>query len=107
MSHHLLGPIRRAPVTAASAGTDITAVAAQPGKRIAVIHYCLSSDAAGSLTIKSAAATIAGPLYVPASGGIIDESEFGLFVTETNEALVISRSTSMAVGGYLIYRLID
>lgn len=107
MSHHLLGPIRRVAIEAASAGTDIPAVAAAAGKRIAVIHYCLSTDTQGALTFKSESTTIGGPLYVSASSGAIDESEFGLFITEAGEALNIARSTSMAVGGYLIYRLID
>lgn len=102
----LFGQIRRTPVTASSGTDDIEAVAAVAGKRIAVTHFCLSTDTAGNVTFKSASTTIGGPLYLPANGGAVDANEFGLLVTNAGEALVISRSTAMAVGGYLNYVLV-
>jgi hypothetical protein len=93
----------------ASGAGDITLIAANPTKRIAVVHHCLSVDAAAAvkLTIKSASTVIATMLFPANSAGDHDHDPGGLYITAKNEALVISRSGATAVGGYIRYKLVD
>lgn len=109
MSDELRGHCFHAAIDAASDTGDITLRAAVPGKRIAVIHYLVSVDAAADikLTWKSNTTAIAAMLFPSGAAGERDHDPGALFMTAVNEPLVLSRSVATAVGGYLRYKLID
>lgn len=107
MHDKLIGPNRRAQVDQASGSGTFTLVAAIAGKRIALIHYCLSVDAAVNLTFLSGSTEIGGPLFFPAgSAGECDHDEDGMMITASGEALNIARSAASAVGGYIRYKVL-
>lgn len=110
MNEPLIGRNRRVQVDAASGAGNVTLVAGVANKRIAVIHYLLSVDAAAAVnvTFLSNSTEIAGPLYFPAnSAGECDHDPDGLFVTQAGQDLALARSAATAVGGYIRYKLID
>lgn len=105
---HLQGHTFQVPITAASAGTDVTLVAAVTGKRILVVGFKLHTNAQANFTFKSASTALTGALFLAVDGHTKDRDPIeGLFYTAKGEALVLSRSATCIPGGYLTYKVTD
>ena len=105
--------MKYAPINASAFGSN-TVVAAVLNKRIRVVHYV--AIAAGSVTVtwQSASTALSGPMALAANGGMAPASGvsspsgiFGQFQTEAGEALNLSLSGAISVGGHLTYIVTD
>lgn len=95
-----------ATISAASGSTDVTVVAATPLKRIRVYRMIVVADAASTLTVKRGSTALTGDMAFAANSGLVLEPRatwIPWFVTGVNEALVISRGSSCALGGEILY----
>lgn len=96
----------------ASLTGDNTIVAAIVGRKIRVVNYTLISAGAVTVTWKSGATAISGPMPLAANGGMAPSSSvltpsglIGVFETNVNESLVLNLGGAVAVGGHLTYIL--
>lgn len=103
----LQGHTHRAAISAASASGDATLVAAVTGKKIALIFYLVSLDAAQNIKFTDTTGDLSGLLYTTTPWGFSDYNPQGLIVTRRGEPLKINRAGACAIGGYLAYKLID
>lgn len=100
--------LQTAPINVATAG-DATIVPAVAGKRIKVVGYVLVAGGSVSVTWKSNATPLSGPLSLAANGGVSAHAAPPGFVLRTNrgEGLVLNLSGSVQVGGHITYYLAD
>jgi len=98
----------------ASASGSNTVVAAVVGRRIRVVHYLAIAAGDVTATWLSAATAISGPMAIPQNGGMAPSAGvsspagiLGQFQTEVGEALNLSLSGAISVGGHLTYILAD
>ena len=108
-----IGPkeVLSAPITKAWSGStaDHNLVAAQgAGKKVVVVGFFFTSDAAETLTIYNGASTETNPLtggMTVTGGGWIkgNYNPDGHFQTSENKALVIKPSGNVTIGGWINY----
>jgi hypothetical protein len=98
----------------ASASGSNTIVAAVTGKRIRVLSYVMIAAGDVTVTWRSAANAISGPMALatnggaaPAAGQATPAGLIGQFQTEQGEALNMNLSAAIAVGGHLAYIVTD
>lgn len=85
-------------------GTSIDVIAAVTGKRIVVLHWCLSTDKAAALIWKSATTALNGAgVKFAAAGTLSDDCADGLFQTAAGEKLALGNADGAALGGYVVY----
>lgn len=96
---------------AASSSGDNTIVAAVTGQRIKVVGFNFIGNGAVNAKFQSGASgeDLTGLYYMPAAGsGIsVPYSEKGWFITRAGQLLNMNLSGAVAVGGVLVYELID
>lgn len=82
------------------AGQSAVVAAAGAGKRIYVVGYALTADAAGTVKFESASTALTGVMTLPQGGLQRDSAPIGgyLFRTAANEALNITSVTSKCAG---------
>lgn len=105
--NYLQGHLFRAAISAASASGDATLVAAVTGKKIVLIFYCVSLDAAQNIKFTDTTGDLSGLLYTTTPWGFSDYNPEGLVETHRGEPLKINRAGACALGGYLAYRITD
>lgn len=96
---------KRAVIVASASGAT-TVVAAVTGKKIRVLSFVLSANAALNVKFQShgGPTDITGLLYLTDKSGIgASFSPAGHFETVAGEALDINLSAAVAVGGFLTY----
>jgi len=105
--------MKYAPINASASGSN-TVVAAVLNKRIRVVHYLAIAAGDVTATWLSAATALSGPMAIPQNGGMAPASGvsspagiFGQFQTEAGEALNLSLSGAVSVGGHLTYIVTD
>lgn len=102
--------MKYAAITASASGNTVV-ITAVAGKKIRILDYLLTTNAAVNVTWKSSGgSSISGILYlgtnavVTAVGGYqLAGGLFGLFETLPDEGLTINLSGSVAVGGHITY----
>ena len=94
----------------ASASGGNTIVAAVAGKRIRVVSYVIVAAGSVTATWQSASTALSGPMSLAASGGasasigiMAPGGAYGLFQTESGEALNLSLGGAVNVAGHLCY----
>jgi hypothetical protein len=94
----------------ASASGGNTIVAAVAGKRIRVVSYVIVAAGSVTATWQSASTALSGPMSLAASGGasasigiMTPGGAYGLFQTESGEALNLSLGGAVNVAGHLCY----
>ncbi len=96
-------PIKRAFVNASSAG-DNALVTAVTGKKICVIAWDMSVDAAVDVIFRSATTAISHTFHMAANGGFVcGMNEGGWFETAAGEALNVNLSGAIATGVGVLY----
>jgi hypothetical protein len=95
-------------VISASAAGDNTIVAGPAGKKIRVLTYHLVAAAAVTLTWKSGATAISGPMPLAPPGVLaVPFAITGVLKTlNAADALVLNLGAAVAVGGVLTYVLV-
>lgn len=93
---------------ATSTSGDNTIVAAVTGRKIRVLGYVLSANAAVNTKWRSASTDKTGLRYFGSAGQesiapLSDDPEVFWFETAAGEALVLNLSGAVAVGGYVVY----
>lgn len=99
------GPLKTALIDTAAASGDTEVVAAVSGKEIVVHHYHLLAAAAVSVEFQDTAVGAISGLY-PLTAAAFVSSGFkreGWFRTTAGEALDINASTTVQVGGMILY----
>jgi hypothetical protein len=96
-----------APIDVAGSG-DNTLVSAVPGKRIKVLHYTLTTDAAVALRFKSGPnSNLSGAASLGLNGsistGIGSPGSAWILETAAGEALVLNLGLAVGVRGHLTY----
>ena len=87
---------------AGGASTDL--VVAVAGKTVRLFRILLVMDAATSLTFKSAATALSGPMPIAANGGfVLDFSGDPWYQTVAGEALVLAQTGTANIGGTVWY----
>jgi len=94
--------VKRAVITI-GAGTSQDVVALVADKKIAVIAYMLSSNAAVTMTFKSHETGITGAMPVAVNAPLQDANVYGLFITTAGVKLNLTASGTATVGGYILY----
>lgn len=90
-----------------SATTTELVAAAGSGNKIQVVGLSLFTNAANTLTLKSATTAISPDWAFLAAGGIgLAQEDDGWMETAANEALNITTTTAGAVAVLLLYRLV-
>lgn len=100
--------LKSAAISAVSASSDVTVVAATAGKRCRVYRMIAVADAAATLTVKRGSTALTGAMAFAANSGLVLEPPatwVPWFVTAVNEALVISRGSACALAGEVLYSL--
>lgn len=99
----------------ASSSGDNTIVSGVTGKKIRVLNYLVMCGNDVTVTFKSGSNSISGPLALAANGGVMAAAgtesgagQVGLIQsTNQGEALILNLSAAFAVGGHLVYILVD
>ena len=87
---------------------DRTIVAAVSGKKIKVLGYVVSGDAAGAFTWKSGSTAISGAMEALSGVGIhVPATSWGAVTTAEGEALVLNIEAGTVIGGHVTYVLVD
>jgi hypothetical protein len=97
--------VKFASVNATSDG-DNEIVAAVSGKKIRVLGYCLTSNAAGTVALKSGASTTLARIRIGADGdgaAYAGSAETPAFETAAGEALNLNNPASVDTFGHLCY----
>ena len=94
-----------AKIDAAASGSN-PVVAAVPGKAIRVMSWSAVARADVTVTWKSGTTAISGEMDLPAKGGGTPAGPHGVMQTAVGEALNLSLSSAINVGGHLGYILI-
>lgn len=90
-----------------SATTTELVAAAGAGNKIQVVGLSLFTNAANTITLKSAATPISPDWAFLAAGGIgLSQEDDGWMETAANEALNITTTTTANVAVLLLYRLV-
>lgn len=97
-----------APIAVASSG-DNTVVAAVAGKKILVLAYNYMANGNVNAKWKSGASTdLTGLAYMQANTGkVAPFGATGWCITAAGQALVLNLSAATAVGGEVVYALLD
>lgn len=90
-------------INANSAG-DTTVVSAVTNKKIRVVAFAVVAAGTVDVRFKSGNTDITGSMRLLEAGGIAHAFEGGLFETAVNQALLINLSSSVQVGGYVVYQ---
>ena len=89
----------------AVSGAAATVVTGVPGKRIVVVFYVLSMDAAGEYNFQSDATALGGAMDLSADTPSGGSSSFGVLATAAGEDLKLL--ATQAANGHLTYILVD
>lgn len=106
---HVETPVGVLYVDISTSSTSSTLVSGVSGKSIVVLSVSLVCNAAVNATFQTStgSATIAGPYYCAANGGIVlPHSVGGWFKTLSGDGLKLALSSGVAVGGSLSYTLV-
>lgn len=95
--------IKFASVSASASGDNLI-VAAETGKRIRVINYCIISAGTVNAKWRSNTTDKSGAFPLVANvGAVCPEADLGWLVTEVGEALNLNLSGAVLVAGHLAY----
>ncbi len=97
--------VKYAVINPPATATANTIVAAVTGKKIVVLSYTLVAAGAITVTWRSDATLISGPLAFAANGGTAPATtpEAPLLETAAGQALILLNSAAVQVGGHLTY----
>lgn len=102
--YYMYGIVEDVAISAAAETQELRAAIA--GRQFEVLSYAFVCDAASTVTFKSGATNISGPMSIAANGGVSsDGGGEALFTTAVGEALNITNSAGN-VGGHITYRII-
>lgn len=99
-------PVLFAVINESTAATN-EIVAAVTGKKIRVMSYAIvCGGGANTVTWVSGSTNISGPMGFASLGGASVDQTYGCFETASGEALNLTQSAAVAVGGHVAYILV-
>lgn len=96
---------RFAPISTSGVAGDKTLLGAVAGVRVRVLSILMVPDVAVTVTFKSGATAVSGPMALAAKSIVSFAPEGGVFDLNPGEALVLTTSATANIGGVVSYIL--